>query len=247
MPQRIPSPRELQYHTQSIMQNALIRKKLEEQRENFRKRQEAQQAQQQQSQQNPSSTTSNSSVGTNPVNASNAPPPLPNTSQPQQPISQAANPVHSSPVKHTQSPTPLAFTPTSVLRKMTADKGPEEINPATSIVSSSAGSSALLNSIANAGANKIPQNQQQQRMPQNAQQLSNQAMANLQIGQPIRGVPQRNPVPPQQQPPQVPLGHQHMTGGANMAWLQQQMQAQAANQLPKPPGEIFSLPFKFCI
>lgn len=41
--QRIPSPRELQFHTQSIMQNALIKKKLEEQRENFRKRQEMQQ------------------------------------------------------------------------------------------------------------------------------------------------------------------------------------------------------------
>lgn len=40
MPQRISSPRELQYHTQSIMQNSLIRKKLEEQRENYRKRQE---------------------------------------------------------------------------------------------------------------------------------------------------------------------------------------------------------------
>lgn len=39
IPQRIPSPRELQFHTQSIMQNALIKKKLEEQRENFRKRQ----------------------------------------------------------------------------------------------------------------------------------------------------------------------------------------------------------------
>lgn len=43
--QRIPSPRELQFHTQSIMQNALIKKKLEEQRENFRKRQEMQQQQ----------------------------------------------------------------------------------------------------------------------------------------------------------------------------------------------------------
>lgn len=232
MPQRIPSPRELQYHTQSIMQNALIRKKLEEQRENFRKRQEAQQAQQQQ--QNPSSTAS--IVGTNPVATTTAP--LPTTSQPQ-PMSQA-NPVHSSPVKHTQSPTPLAFTPTSVLRKMTADKGPEEVNSATasSIVSASAGSSALLNSIANAGANKAQNQQQQQplqRMPQNAQQLTSQ-MANL-IGQPIRGLPQRNPGPvPQQQPPQVPLGHQHMAGGANMAWLQQQMQAQAANQVPKPQG-----------
>lgn len=43
VPQRIPSPRELQFHTQSIMQNALIKKKLEEQRENYRKRQEQQQ------------------------------------------------------------------------------------------------------------------------------------------------------------------------------------------------------------
>lgn len=48
VPQRIPSPRELQFHTQSIMQNALIKKKLEEQRENYRKRQEQQQNQIQQ-------------------------------------------------------------------------------------------------------------------------------------------------------------------------------------------------------
>lgn len=40
IPQRIPSPRELQAHTQSIMQGALIKKKLEEQRENYRRRQE---------------------------------------------------------------------------------------------------------------------------------------------------------------------------------------------------------------
>lgn len=38
--QRIPSPRELQAHTQCIMQGALIKKKLEEQRENYRRRQE---------------------------------------------------------------------------------------------------------------------------------------------------------------------------------------------------------------
>lgn len=30
--------------------------------------------------------------------------------------------------KQTHSPTPLAFTPTSVMRKMTADKGPEGAN-----------------------------------------------------------------------------------------------------------------------
>lgn len=38
--QRVPSPQELQYHAQQIMQNALIKRKLEEQKENYRKRQE---------------------------------------------------------------------------------------------------------------------------------------------------------------------------------------------------------------
>lgn len=85
IPHRVPSPREIVMHTQSIMQSALIKKKLEEQRENFRKRQD------QQVQQRPSS----------PVN---------------------------SPAKQTMSPTPLAFTPTSVLRKMTADKEPDGAN-----------------------------------------------------------------------------------------------------------------------
>lgn len=83
MGHRVPSPRELAAHTQSIIQKALLnKKKLEEQRENFRKRQEHQQQQR----------------ATTPVN---------------------------SPAKQTHSPTPLAFTPTSVLRKMTAEKEPE--------------------------------------------------------------------------------------------------------------------------
>ncbi|KAL0129049.1 hypothetical protein PUN28_004031 [Cardiocondyla obscurior] len=86
IPHRVPSPREIVMHTQSIMQSALIKKKLEEQRENFRKRQDQQQQQQQVQQQRTSS----------PVN---------------------------SPAKQTASP--LAFTPTSVLRKMTADKEPD--------------------------------------------------------------------------------------------------------------------------
>ncbi|KAK9874481.1 hypothetical protein WA026_002829 [Henosepilachna vigintioctopunctata] len=78
MHQRIPSPRELQVHTQNILQRALIKKKLEEQQENFRKKQEMQQPGH-----SPNNATSNKSIS---------------------------------------SPTPLAFTPTSVLRKMTADK-----------------------------------------------------------------------------------------------------------------------------
>nr|XP_023021181.1 mediator of RNA polymerase II transcription subunit 12-like [Leptinotarsa decemlineata] len=75
--QRIPSPRELQVHTQNILQRALIKKKLEEQQENYRKKQEMQRGQ---------------------------------------------SPSTNGPAKSISSPTPLAFTPTSVLRKMTADK-----------------------------------------------------------------------------------------------------------------------------
>ncbi|XP_059609676.1 eukaryotic translation initiation factor 4E transporter isoform X2 [Phlebotomus argentipes] len=85
IPQRIPSPRELQFHTQSIMQNALIRKKLEEQLENYRKRQEIALHTSQDGHVSPARRL-----------------------KPQN----QADPI----------PTPLAFTPTSVLRKMTADK-----------------------------------------------------------------------------------------------------------------------------
>lgn len=85
IPHRAPSPRDLIMHPQSMMQNALIKTKLEEQRENYRKRQEHQQQQQQQR-------------ITSPIN---------------------------SPSKQIMSPTPLAFTPTSVLRKMTAEKEPD--------------------------------------------------------------------------------------------------------------------------
>lgn len=95
IPHRVPSPREIVMHTQTIMQNALIKKKLEEQRENFRKRQDQQQQQQQQQ-------------------------------QVQQQQLRASSPVINSPAKQTASP--LAFTPTSVLRKMTADKEPDGAN-----------------------------------------------------------------------------------------------------------------------
>lgn len=88
MHQRIPSPRELQVHTQNILQRALIKKKLEEQQENYRKKQEMQLQQRGPS---PSVNNNNNNSGGS-VN------------------------------KSISSPTPLAFTPTSVLRKMTADK-----------------------------------------------------------------------------------------------------------------------------
>ena len=80
MGHREPSPRELAAHKQSMMQNTLIKKQMED----HRKRQEQQ----------------------------------------HHSMNQRANtPVNSKPPTH--SPTPLAFTPTSVLRKMTAEKEPE--------------------------------------------------------------------------------------------------------------------------
>nr|XP_033329376.1 nuclear factor of activated T-cells 5-like isoform X2 [Megalopta genalis] len=97
MQHRVPSPREIAMHAQTIMQNTLIKKKLEEQRENYRKRQDQQQQHQQHQQQQ---------------------------QQQQQAQQRTSSPVNSS-AKQTMSPTPLAFTPTSVLRKMTADKEPE--------------------------------------------------------------------------------------------------------------------------
>ncbi|KAL1501261.1 hypothetical protein ABEB36_006616 [Hypothenemus hampei] len=95
MHQRVPSPRELQVHTQNILQRALIKKKLEEQTENFRKKQEMQQR----------GASPNMGIG-----------------------SQQAG------QKGIVSPTPLAFTPTSVLRKMTAEKDEGKENKAIPII-----------------------------------------------------------------------------------------------------------------
>lgn len=91
------------------MQNALIKKKLEEQRENFRKRQEIQQQQQMQH------ITQHGGGG----GGGGEPSPTGsiinlNTKNSSSPAKQYSS--------HIPSPTPLAFTPTSVLRKMTAEK-----------------------------------------------------------------------------------------------------------------------------
>ncbi|KAK3933328.1 Eukaryotic translation initiation factor 4E transporter [Frankliniella fusca] len=87
--QRVPSPRDMSLQTQHIMQTALIKKKLEEQKEQqaLRKRQE-----------------NHRSISPNIGNFNNS--------------SMSKNDV-----KHPMSsPTPLAFTPTSVLKKMNAEK-----------------------------------------------------------------------------------------------------------------------------
>ncbi|XP_072155534.1 uncharacterized protein [Bemisia tabaci] len=101
--QRVPSPRELVAHTQNILQSALIKKKLEEQKENFRKRQELQRSH--------SPNLSNSSINSRLMDNNEA---------------------KSLRVLGANSPTPanLAFTPTSVLRKMTAGSNAGDKDPA---------------------------------------------------------------------------------------------------------------------
>ncbi|KAG5673640.1 hypothetical protein PVAND_003669 [Polypedilum vanderplanki] len=134
MPQRIPSPRELQYHTQSIMQNALIRKKLEEQRENFRKRQEQEKqesAKKNQSELTPTSVTA-SSVGdsndqSNTQITTTAPSQaqddsLKNLQADNSPAKKSVIAQHQNQIQRQHAPSPSIFTPTSVLRKMTAEK-----------------------------------------------------------------------------------------------------------------------------
>lgn len=90
------------------MQNALIRKKLEEQRENFRKRQEQEQKEQMQKQES---------------ERKNHDDPSPAQSPEENPFD---SPIKKAPAQHQlqrqHAPSPNIFTPTSVLRKMTAEK-----------------------------------------------------------------------------------------------------------------------------
>lgn len=126
MPQRIPSPRELQYHTQSIMQNALIRKKLEEQRENYRKRQEQEKQENAKKNQHEQSAPLSSSDGVpNPDQVVTTAAPSMNQ---EEKVPQLESPTKKAPIaqiqqrQHAPSPSIFTLTPTSVLRKMTAEK-----------------------------------------------------------------------------------------------------------------------------
>ena len=98
------------------MQNALIRKKLEEQRENFRKRQEQEQKEQLQKQ----GSGERKEPGLDSLMISPAQSP---EDMPKGPLD---SPIKKAPAQHQvlrqHAPSPNIFTPTSVLRKMTAEK-----------------------------------------------------------------------------------------------------------------------------
>ncbi|XP_039968188.1 eukaryotic translation initiation factor 4E transporter [Bactrocera tryoni] len=115
--QAIPCQREMQFHTHAIMQNATLKKKIEEQQDSIRRRQE-------------NHLQSNNRLGLNEVDTQQK-----NIQQMQ--ISSnmqqqtAGTQQQAQPTRHINSPTPLAFTPTSVLRKMTAEKDNSNSNPTT--------------------------------------------------------------------------------------------------------------------
>ncbi|XP_069968857.1 eukaryotic translation initiation factor 4E transporter isoform X2 [Bactrocera oleae] len=126
--QAIPSQREIQFHTHTIMQNALLKKKIEVQQDSIRRRQEK----------HPQSN--NMLLGLNEVDmqqnnvqqmnlSSNMQQQTTGTQQ-QAHVSHPIQQQHQ-PTRHINSPTPLAFTPTSVLRKMTAEKDNSNSNGTT--------------------------------------------------------------------------------------------------------------------
>ncbi|XP_069943240.1 uncharacterized protein [Cherax quadricarinatus] len=101
-PRRPPSHQELVAHTQNIMQKALLKQELEKAKEKHRKR-EAERARSP----NPNVPISVSGVGSMPISSN---------------VNKDGSPSKSG----VKSQSPLAFTPTSVMRKMTADRDRHE-------------------------------------------------------------------------------------------------------------------------
>ncbi|XP_076472828.1 uncharacterized protein LOC143302173 isoform X2 [Babylonia areolata] len=99
--QRVPSPQELKAHTQAIMQTALIKRKLEDQKERYLKKQ--QERDKSPSQPQPPTAASKPTVPTTPTITTTT---TPNTTQ--------------------AKPANMAFTPTSVIRKMHSDRVSEK-------------------------------------------------------------------------------------------------------------------------
>lgn len=130
------------------MQNALIRKKLEEQRENFRKRQEQEQKEQMQKQES-------ERKGQDDVSPIQSPEENPFDS----PVKKAAA-QHQLQRQH--APSPNIFTPTSVLRKMTGEKDGD-------------GKMGADKKKAITGGNSQPQPVRSQHQPQQQQYMGNLA------------------------------------------------------------------------
>lgn len=150
------------------MQNALIRKKLEEQRENFRKRQEQElkeQMQKQESERKHQHDPCQDGSMMSPVQSPDEMPKGPMDS----PIKKASGvpPSAQHQIQRQHASSPNIFTPTSVLRKMTAEKD----NDGSKLGSDK--KKAII------GAALQPQAIRSQHQPQQQQQQQQQFMGNL--------------------------------------------------------------------
>lgn len=105
---RVPSPQELIVHTQAILQNALIKKQLEDQKERFYKKQQERAK---------SPVAGGPKLGPDVVGT-------PSSSIVQSSTSQVA--MTSTPIASKASAVNVAFTPTSVIRKMHSEKASEK-------------------------------------------------------------------------------------------------------------------------
>ncbi|XP_049838468.1 eukaryotic translation initiation factor 4E transporter isoform X30 [Schistocerca gregaria] len=192
---RVPSPRELQLHTQNIMQSALIKKKLEEQRENYRKRQEMQQSL------SPNVSSLSNAGGNSVKTGDSAPPKL-------------------------ISPTPLAFTPTSVLRKMTAEKDPENSATSNRSEAKSAEQQKMLQQ-------QLPIN------PPTSQQQSSISQTRSQLQQAVPTTWNVN-LPKQQQGRPIVKGNGNFHYGSSIDYQQQQIHQQRHNVVLQGSGSYGS-------
>ncbi|XP_078337081.1 uncharacterized protein LOC111134449 isoform X4 [Crassostrea virginica] len=121
---RVPSPQELIAHTQAIMQTALLKKQLEDQKERFmKKQQERGKSPNPPALQGKSPATGQPPCPTSPCLLPSGPSPA---SGPPQAITPLSNPaLQSMPVSKPPSVS-ASFTPTSVIRKMHSDKASEK-------------------------------------------------------------------------------------------------------------------------
>jgi translation initiation factor 4E transporter len=131
---RVPSPQELVYHTQAIMQNALIKKQLEDQKERFMKKQ---QQDCQSKSPNPIMMANAGGIGNVSISVPLPVPvlPAPIAMPAEMSVCQTRTQPNVSTPTSTKAP-PTAFTPTSVIIKMASDKAGKDKGGAAEVAGS---------------------------------------------------------------------------------------------------------------
>jgi translation initiation factor 4E transporter len=188
--QRIPSPQELVFHTQQIMQNALIKRKLEEQKENYRRRQEMPSQQPQL-------------------------PPQPQP-QPQHMYPQGTDSISRKP-NRPETDSPLNFTPTSVIKKVVADRRDSDVKPSVPELRVSSQTPSELALMGNAAMDPMRANNNHPLSPTNMAMRGIIPPGSGIIPPPVTGLPQNHPLLMMQQQQQQMLHLAALRGAAAAA------------------------------